>query len=99
MLLQELYTELSDLRTEKTRLEDELMEARNEISEMQLASTLQCWEPGSEPPEGWYWVEYGGDEKCIAYYGGCTLEFIGGDSTEWTRETLSGPIPEPEVSE
>lgn len=74
-------------------------EEKRAIKDWNTRAPLRKWEPGSEPPLGWYWVEYGGDEKCIAYYDGCTLEFIGGDSTEWTGETLYGPIPEPEVSE
>ena len=67
---------------------------------------LQKWEPGSEPPDGWYRVM---PVVCVRrqtpilmylHNRGLYYAIPSGVSMycEWTGETLYGPIPEPEVS-
>jgi hypothetical protein len=68
-------------------------------------SPLQKWEPGSNPPDGWYFfiIKSGGRSVYPIYSGMAIMpEQNLSRSWEWWAEIgyqIYGPIPEPEVEE
>ena len=63
---------------------------------------LRKWEPGSEPPHGWYWWHYDSRNR-MCFCTGYALTKIDNirnrDNVSWTHGAgyLYGPIPEPET--
>jgi Lar family restriction alleviation protein len=67
------------------------------------ANPLQKWEPGSKPPNGWYFfITKSGERIVYSIYSGMAImpERNLSRSWEWWSEIgyqIYGPIPEPEV--